>query len=263
MDIALEKHNFKEINRLNQRGGRMLSIIDLLKDGTLDFDLAGFLLYSMRQDKSFLTAANPSGTGKTTLMGSLLGLLKPGIQIKTISNRVKVSEEREKNIRYLIHEIGDGPYFSYIWGQEVDKFLSLGNRAGIASCMHADSLEEMKDILYNPPLSVREKNFYNLDLILFMTMEGRFTRRKRRVSRVYGKYNNSFIKLFEWDSESDSFSRHNLDKYLINQSEIMKKEINQLKSEIEKARNIIKKIAEKDIVSLEKVRKEVIAEYKD
>ena len=88
----LNQHNLKQIRGLNQRGGRMLSIIDLLEAGTVNSEMAGFLLYAMNNNLSFLTAANPSGTGKTTLMGAILNLLKPGVKIITLNGSIKANE---------------------------------------------------------------------------------------------------------------------------------------------------------------------------
>ncbi|MFW5976554.1 MAG: hypothetical protein ACOCQS_01270 [Bacillota bacterium] len=262
VNSILEKHNFKEINNLNQRGGRMLSIIDLLKDGTLNSEIAGFLLYSMMENKSFLTAANPSGTGKTTLMGALLGLLKPGVRIKTINNHINPDNIQDhKNIRFLIHEIGDGPYYSYIWGKDVSNFFQLGGQNSLASCMHADTLKEMKNILFNPPLSVNEIDFYNLDLILFMKMSGNFTSRIRRISEIYGSCDNKFIKLYEWESKTDKFKRKEINKFLKFISNKKDNSLADIKAQLDKSEKVIKNIKKKDIIKLEQVRKEIRRNY--
>ena len=45
----VEEENLTRIRRLNQRGGRMLSIVDLLEGGTMDPYLAGYLTYCMNR----------------------------------------------------------------------------------------------------------------------------------------------------------------------------------------------------------------------
>ncbi|MFW5992475.1 MAG: hypothetical protein ACOCQN_04715, partial [Halanaerobiaceae bacterium] len=131
---SLEKSNLKEIKRLNQRGGRSLSIIDLLKDGTVDSGIAGFLLYSMANSLSFITAANPSGTGKTTLMGTILNLLKPGVKIRTLERNFSINKG-ESDKCYLVHEIGKGPYYSYLWGEDIARFFRIAESGTAASCI--------------------------------------------------------------------------------------------------------------------------------
>ena len=62
------RSNLREIDSLNQRGGRMLSVVDLIEDGTLDAPVAGYLLASVASGASFLCAAGPGGVGKIALI---------------------------------------------------------------------------------------------------------------------------------------------------------------------------------------------------
>ena len=66
------KKHVEEINRCNQRGGRMLSIVDLIDAGTVDKSIAAYFLAVISKGKSFLVGAKPGGAGKTTVMGALL-----------------------------------------------------------------------------------------------------------------------------------------------------------------------------------------------
>ena len=63
-----------ELDRCNQRGGRMLSMIDLLEAETLGLDLAAWLMARVAGGASFLVGARPGGAGKTTVMCALLNL---------------------------------------------------------------------------------------------------------------------------------------------------------------------------------------------
>jgi Flp pilus assembly CpaF family ATPase len=74
--VDVMTNNLREINSLNQRGGRMLSVVDLIDDGTLDARTSGLLLSFMAAEASFLTAAGPGGVGKSTLMAVLLSFLR-------------------------------------------------------------------------------------------------------------------------------------------------------------------------------------------
>jgi len=43
--MDLEARNLRQIEQLNQRGGRALSIVDLIRAGTIDVDPAGLERY--------------------------------------------------------------------------------------------------------------------------------------------------------------------------------------------------------------------------
>ena len=66
------KKHCAEIDRCNQRGGRMLSIVDLIDAGTVTRDLAAYSLAAISNGASFMVGAMPGGAGKTTVMGALL-----------------------------------------------------------------------------------------------------------------------------------------------------------------------------------------------
>jgi hypothetical protein len=55
--LSLERHNHREIELLNQRGGRTLTVVDLIRAGTLSVPMAGYALRAMEQGASLLTGA--------------------------------------------------------------------------------------------------------------------------------------------------------------------------------------------------------------
>jgi hypothetical protein len=60
MQNAIHQH-CAELERCNQRGGRMLSVFDLLKAGTLDLDLAAYFLARISRGASFMWARTLEG----------------------------------------------------------------------------------------------------------------------------------------------------------------------------------------------------------
>ena len=82
MDI--ERHNQRQIEMLNQRGGRTLSIVDLIRAGTISVPMAACAMRVVREGASILTGARPGGAGKTTLLAALLSFLPPGEEIVTV-----------------------------------------------------------------------------------------------------------------------------------------------------------------------------------
>jgi len=201
----LQRKNIGEIEGLNQRGGRTLSFVDLIRAGTMTPEMVAHCWTAIAHGASFLTAASPGGAGKSTVLADLLGLLPPGHEIVTITDPRVVDDAATPCC--LAHEIGAGHWYGYIWGQDVQRFFALmGHGTRTASCIHADSLEEMQSLLLAPPLSVPEDHFHKLDLILFIHVN---RRRERRVAALYeASANGSGHRLaFHWDPEGDVIIR--------------------------------------------------------
>ena len=104
-----------EIDRCNQRGGRMLSVVDLIDAGTVSTDLAAYCMAAIGRGASFMVGALPGGAGKTTVMGALLNfvpedvVLQPADGIHTIRRGLAQSSPRRC---YICHEIGRGSYYA-------------------------------------------------------------------------------------------------------------------------------------------------------
>jgi hypothetical protein len=217
--MNLEEHNLREIEGLSQRG-RTLSIVDLINANTLSVDMAAYSLYAMANGASLLTGARPGNAGKTTLMACLLTFLPPGVRIVTTSNPSVVTEaqrfideEGSENLCFLCHEIGSGHWYGYLWGQYVGQLLHLMSRGcRVASCIHADTLTEMHDILVSRELGVSEEDFARLGLILFMKLERKLMGYRRRVATFYGNSDEigKHGLLFTWEPGSDTFNQHGL-----------------------------------------------------
>ncbi len=209
--MDLEQHNYRQIELLNQRGGRTLSIVDLVRAGTISVEMAATAMRAMRGGASLLCGARPGGAGKTTLMAAILNLMPPGVPIVAVDRPAVISQgllrPDSRPLCYLAHEIGAGAYFGYIWGGEVADFLSLVRPpCRIASCMHADTLAELTEILSSPPLCASPEAIGKVDLILFMRVDVVAGSCRRRVGTFYEADGRSGHKLlFQWDPTSESF----------------------------------------------------------
>jgi len=183
-----ERHNLAAIDFLNQRGGRMLSLVDLLAAGTLNLDMAAELACVAAGGGSFLTAAGPGGVGKTTLMGAALAFLPPGTEIvavkgpETLEDLDPPSPDRPQCL--VVHEIGSGAYYGYLWGPAVARYFEVATAPGrsLASNLHAETYEEAVAQLTFRPLGVSRESLARIDGLAFMTARGG----KRRVSAVWG-----------------------------------------------------------------------------
>jgi hypothetical protein len=185
----LEEQNYLEIEALNQRGGRTLSIVDLIQANTVSADAAGLMLYAVSNGASFFTAAVPGGAGKTTLMACMLGFLVPGTRIVTTADRSALQDAAQSKtgsrVCYLAHEIGAGHWYGYLWGSDVASFLGLaGANRQVASCIHADTLDQFYSIM-TAQLAVPAALLAKLDLIAFMSIERSLSGYRRRVATLY------------------------------------------------------------------------------
>jgi len=208
MDI--ERHNHQQIERLNQRGGRTLSIVDLIRAGTLTIDMAASAMRAMAQGASLVTGARPGGAGKTTLMAAILNLMPPDIAIATVEDSRVIDRALATPPEpscYLAHEIGSGDWYGYIWGSDVARFFSLleGPRR-IASCLHADTLEELVAILCGRPLCVPRAAIARVGLVLFMHVSpgaGAYRRRVATFHQSDGQCGHCLR--YRWSAAADRF----------------------------------------------------------
>jgi hypothetical protein len=133
------------LNRANQRGGRMLSVVDLVEAGTLTLAQASWLSGHVLRGGSWLVGARPGGAGKTTVMAALLALVPPDAVVRLTGSDGGWRDARSGE--YLIsYELSPGFYDAYVWGPDVRRLTELG-RAGcrLVANLHADTLEEARD----------------------------------------------------------------------------------------------------------------------
>ena len=180
-----ERANRRAIDLLNQRGGRMLSLVDLLDAGTVSMAMAAEMTQVAAEGGSFLTAAGPGGVGKTTLMGAMLAVLPPGTEIVTIEGPETIDRatRAEHPQCLVVHEIGAGSYYGYLWGRAVGRYFEIGTGPGrrLASNLHAETYEEVVAQLTGLPLGVAREALGRVSLLAFMAAE----RGRRRVTAVW------------------------------------------------------------------------------
>jgi hypothetical protein len=188
MDDAIASH-CRELNRCNQRGGRMLSVFDLLGAGTLDLELASYLMARLIDGASFMVGASPGGAGKTTVMGALLNLLPVDVTLLAATPEVLRSVPAARNngrLCLICHEIGAGDYFAYLWGETLRRYCRLVEdpRFILATNLHADDVDEARTQLCEQNGVLRE-HFNAFDLLVFLRVERQPWRPQRRIGKVY------------------------------------------------------------------------------
>ncbi len=186
---SIQEH-IQAINACNQRGGRMLSLLDLIDAGSIDLPMAAYLAAAMRTGASLLVGANPGGAGKTAVMGALLNFLPDDTIICPVTHRGVLpglqGSEQPGDVCYLAHEIGAGSYYAYIWGADARAFFAAAAQGyTIASNLHADTLAETRGQLCEQN-EVPPAHLDAVDLKLYLGVERtRGWRVQRWVRHVY------------------------------------------------------------------------------
>ncbi len=203
MDV--EAHNRRQIEQLNQRGGRALSVVDLIEAGTIKPEMAALCWVLIRGGAGLLTGAVPGSAGKTTLMAALLGFLPSGEPIVTVTDRSSLDEVGAAlppvPFTVLVHEIGAGRVFGYLWNREAVDFLRLGVQDGVrcVSCLHADNPEQTSAAL--SALGACDGELAAAPLQLYMHAgDGRY-----RVTSMNWVTEDGAVPLYRWDAGDDTF----------------------------------------------------------
>ncbi len=174
----------REINRCNQRGGRMLSVVDLIEAGTMTADLAAYCLAAIGQGASFMVGAMPGGAGKTTVMGALLNFMPADVELVPADGQATIDQGlRSPSPRrcFICHEIGPGPYYAYLWDQELRDYFRLTEVGHmLATNLHADTYEQARNQICREN-GVRETALRRMNLMLFLSVRGG----RRRIETVW------------------------------------------------------------------------------
>jgi len=186
-DDAIQRH-CAEIDRCNQRGGRMLSIVDLIGAGTLGADLAAYALAAIGAGASFLVGARPGGAGKTTVMGALLNFVPADVPLAPAESMAAIQRGLQSPTPrrcYVCHEIGSGHWYAYLWGAELRAYLQLPEAGHMmATNLHADTYEQARQQIVEQN-RVPEAAFRRMNLLFFLAVERSGFRIRRRLVTVW------------------------------------------------------------------------------
>lgn len=187
LDVDVASH-CAEIERCNQRGSRMLSIIDLMEAGTVTRDQAALAFAAIRGGASFMIGALPGGAGKTTVMGALLNFVPPDVQLVPAEHDAALaaglSPGRERCC-YVCHEIGAGPYYAYLWGAPLRHYFALPDAGHcLATNLHADTYEQARSQVCDQN-RVPLEHWYRIQLLIFLAVTRTASRTVRRVASVW------------------------------------------------------------------------------
>jgi archaeal flagellar protein FlaI len=177
------------------------SIVELIRSGTLDAELAATLWVLIEGRVPLVVGAAARGIGKTTLLDALLAFLPPGVRTVELAGAMETFDWlpqapelgwrrrplpfrpepsppiRPDNTVLLIPELSDH-LPSYTWGAEARiaiRAVVIGY--GLAATIHADSLDDVFDQLRRPPVGLADDELSRLGIVLILRPVGDGLRR--------------------------------------------------------------------------------------
>ncbi len=189
------------------------SIVELIRAGTLDAELAATLWVLIEGRVPLVVAARAQGAGKTTLLDALMVFLPPGVRTMELAGAMETFDWLPQapelgwrrphgpdpatvaavagvrldrparspivpdNTVLLIPELSDH-LPSYTWGAEARiaiRAVAIGY--GLAATIHADSLDEVFGELRRPPVSLGDDELSRLGIVLVLRPVGDGLRR--------------------------------------------------------------------------------------
>lgn len=171
------------VDQSNQRGGRMLSIIDLVETGTMLREQCAWMLDHILNGGSWLVGARPGGAGKTTIMSAFLAML-PADTVAYVARPGTGWERAQPGECVVAYELSPGGYDGYVWDDDVRVLCELGvSGCRIVSNLHADTLDEVRSQVVGE-CGATEEELGAFDVFMPITLSGGFSSTPRTVDRL-------------------------------------------------------------------------------
>jgi hypothetical protein len=269
------------------------SIVELLRAGTLDAELAATLWLLIEGRVPIIVAAAGRGEGKSTLLGALLDFLPPGMRtielegametfdwlpqatelgwdrppadapVAETAGRAAASHRpiRPDDTVLLIPELSDH-LPSYTWGAEARiaiRAASIGY--DLAATIHADELEEVFDTLRRPPVGADDDELSRLGVVVILRRIGSDARRivAAHYIRPIARDEHGHVQrlgpavLATWDSTVDRFEHFGWGVTPELALRVGRK-AGDFELEVDRRRDYLAGLAEADIVEVDAVR---------
>jgi hypothetical protein len=188
-----------------------MSVIELIRAGNLDAQLAAMFWIAMERGASLIVAADPPSSGKTTTLTALLSFTPP----ETLAYFTRGAGETfelppptpSHHTYLLVNEMSDHIPV-YTWGGYARRaFELLSEGYSLATTMHADSVEGVLDQLLG--LGIAPAHLANVTFVvsLYVGRHGGMVRRVREVALLRPDGEGlSPVTIAAWDRESDTFA---------------------------------------------------------
>lgn len=181
------------------------SIVELIRGGTLDSELAATLWLLVEGGVPFLVAGEGQGTGKSTLLGAVLDFVSPGTGLVELAGASETFDwlpqatelgwpgapmaasapavVRPGASLLVAPELSDH-LPAYTWGEAARiavRAATIGY--GLAATIHADSLDAVFEELRRPPVALTDDELSHLGVVLVLRRPD--GRRRRVVAAHY------------------------------------------------------------------------------
>lgn len=147
-----------------------LSIVDLIRLGTIDAELAALLWLLVEGHVSVVVAAGPGRVGKSTLLEAILDLLPEGqrrIVLRGIGETFDTLDAADPAGAWVVASELSDHLPAYTWGRGARTAVrSISNGFALAATIHADSLEEVFELLSGPEVGSSSDELSLLGVVL-------------------------------------------------------------------------------------------------
>jgi hypothetical protein len=166
------------------------SIVELIRAGTLDAELAAQFWMLIEARVPLIVAAEAQGTGKSTLLGALLDFVPPSVHLVELAGEAETfawlpqaselgwpgrsrrtpgaEPARPETTIILANELSDHTA-AYTWGTAARvaiRAASIGY--GLAATIHADSLDDVFESLRQAPVRLVDDELSHLGIVLIL-----------------------------------------------------------------------------------------------
>jgi len=194
-----------------------ITIAELVRNGTINADMAAVLWAAVDEQKSFLTAAVPRFAGKTTTSNAVLALRPPDVPVTPVAGERDLMQRLsvERRGGYLVvAEFAPVPVPGYIWGEPVRRVFETVHAGGYAlqTALHAPGVDAaMQEVTYGNGVSDAHASIFKLVLYIerFGYSLDTFWRRVTDLYEVECVEDGRPVgrSLFRWRERDDSFEQ--------------------------------------------------------
>ena len=188
-----------------------LTLLDLVRNDTLDLRTAALLWLLVERKASIVVAAAPQLAGKTTLLTALVDFIPPDY-VKVYArgrdeNFSFLAETGPSKTYVLIPELSDHTA-AYLWGDKVRTlFDALDQGYSMGATIHADAPGEVLGML--EAVGIPDSLVHHVDLIVNLRLSYGRDGMERRMSRLtMVTPGPKLVTVVEWDSAARAFVHH-------------------------------------------------------
>ena len=174
---------FESLGR-HTHGDHPLSLLDQVEAGTLDLELAAWLVSHVSRGASFIVGAEPGRAGKSTTMHSLLSFAPADLAFAEALPG-EVADLDGKPTCVVCHELSNHPPPAYLWGQDLRDYFALADDGHmLVANLHADDLAGTLHQICTEN-GVPDARFRAVDIFIFLRVEGEDPDLSRAVESVH------------------------------------------------------------------------------